>query len=274
MRFASYNIMSGGFSSYSYDTPRPERLELIKKAVSMFHADLVSLVDTFRWDEIFSADEIASMFGYKNAYCINLNDDRLRKKGHNNGITVMSNLGGTQFETISLGSRDAVRTSINIEGKHLDIYSIYLDDLSEDSRLLQLSQLLGQIRPGNTSVLMGDFNTLSKNDLPQTDPQINNFYAKNPSLLQSYEHILADMKRGEVISTLEINGFVDASKSPTPTAPTKLFPAVVTEPFLRLDYAFIKGEMRAKNFRVMSDAIFAESSDHYPIVLELAPSLV
>lgn len=91
MRIASYNVMSGGFNGYEHDTSLPQRLTELQTAVSELDADVIGLVDTFRWDEIYSPGDLKNIFGYKYAVCINLNDQRLREKGHNNGLTLLSN---------------------------------------------------------------------------------------------------------------------------------------------------------------------------------------
>ncbi len=48
--------MSGGFSSYTSASSLPERLDLIKQALKKINADFISLIDTFRWDKIFTED--------------------------------------------------------------------------------------------------------------------------------------------------------------------------------------------------------------------------
>lgn len=268
MKIASYNILSGGFSSYSYDLVTPERLELLKKAISIIDADFTGLIDTFRWDSLYDNNQIASFFGYRNAYCINLNDSRLKKKGHNNGITVLTNLPVEHFETVNLGTRDAVRTTIRVNNKTVDIFSVYLDDLSEDVRIDQIQSLLKFVEKDKPVIIMGDLNTLDAEDFVREEPLINKFAASNTQLYISMTPVLNEMKRGEVVKILKESGLQDADKSSEPTAPSKLFPAKIEYAILRIDYAFHTNEMQIANFKVMKDGVFDQASDHYPIVFE------
>jgi len=269
MKVASYNILSGGFSSYSYDSSSPERLGLLKKAISRINADLIGLIDTFRWDSLYNNRQLTKTFSYKRAYCINLNDNRLKKKGHSNGITILTNLPVEYFETISLKTRDAIKTTLQINGEKLDIFTVYLDDLSENTRIKQTQALLKNINRKRPTIVMGDLNTLSQNDVPKTNPLIDKFATDNPQLIESLLPVLNEMKRGDVIKQLEMFGLKDAGKNGEPTAPTKLFPAIIKNAILRIDYAFHTDNVRVKNFKVLTDSLFSQTSDHYPIVFDI-----
>lgn len=268
MKVVSYNILSGGFNSYNYESPTPERLDLLRKAISSIKADFVGLIDTFRWDSLYSNDQLTKNFGYKNAYCINLNDERLKKKGHNNGITVLTNLPVEGFEIISLGTRDVIKTDIRINNTKFDIFTVYLDDLNEDTRIAQIKALLKQVKQDNPTIVMGDLNTLSPNEALRLTPLINKFFTEHPHLSESLMPVLEEMKRGEVTKILEKNRFQDADKTETPTAPSKLFPVKTENAFLRLDYVFHTKDIQISNFNVLREPIFDKVSDHYPIVFE------
>src|SRR5688500_17551505 len=109
MKFASYNIMSGGFSAYSYERSEPERLPQLQALLSRLNADVVGLVDTFRWDEIYSEEQLRQLFGYQYVACINLNDDRLRKSGHNNGLALFSRVPWQSCVAVRIKTRDALK---------------------------------------------------------------------------------------------------------------------------------------------------------------------
>ncbi|OGM19832.1 hypothetical protein A2686_04970 [Candidatus Woesebacteria bacterium RIFCSPHIGHO2_01_FULL_38_10] len=270
MKVASYNILSGGFSSYSFDLTTPDRLKLLIKAVGIIDADFIGLIDTFRWDNLYKNSQIASLFGYKKAYCINLNDSRLKKKGHNNGITVLTNLPVEHFETVNLGTRDAVRTTIRLNNEKVDIFSVYLDDLSEDVRIGQVQSLLKFVENDKPTIIMGDLNTLDTEDIVRAEPLINKFAASNPQLYKNMAPVLNEMRRGEVTKILKEFGLQDADKSGEPTAPSKLFPAKIEDAILRIDYAFHTNEIQTINFKVMKGGVFDQSSDHYPIAFQLS----
>lgn len=269
MKIASYNTLSGGFNSYNYESPAPERLKLLKKAIRIIDADLVGLIDTFRWDTLYSNGQLTQIFGYKNAYCINLDDERLKKKGHSTGITVLTNLPVESFETISLETRNAIKTDVRINNNRLDIFTVYLDDLNEDTRIGQIDTLLSQIRQDSSTIIMGDLNTLSPNEATGLTPLINKFFAEHPHLSESLMPVLDQMKRGEVTRILERHKFLDADKNGTPTAPSKLFPVKIESALFRVDYAFHTKDIQISNFKVPKDSIFDQVSDHYPIVFEV-----
>ena len=92
MRIAAYNILSGGFTTYNYESKTPERLQLLIKAIKEINADFIGLIDTFRWDSLFTESELRKIFNYKYVHCINLQDERLKSIGANNGITILSNI--------------------------------------------------------------------------------------------------------------------------------------------------------------------------------------
>lgn len=269
MRIASYNILSGGFKTYSFELSSPKRLDLLKKAVKSINADLIGLVDTFRWDSLYTIEQLSELFSYTNVYCINLNDSRLKEKGHNNGITVLTNLPVKKFETISLTTRDAIKATIEMDNDEVDVFSVYLDDLSEDTRLTQVDALLKNIKIDKPTVIMGDLNTLSLKDLSKTDLLINEFAKVNPQMYKAMKPVLDQMKRGEVIKQFETFGLKDADKDGMPTAPTKLFPAEIKGAVLRLDYALYTDRLKVQNFNVLTGPNFDKSSDHYPISFEV-----
>lgn len=268
MKIASYNILSGGFNAYSYDSSSPERLDLLKKAIRKINADFIGLIDTFRWDRLYDNRELSKLFSYKYAYCINLNDSRLKKKGHNNGTTVLTNLPVEHFETITIETRDAIKTTVQINKNKLDIFTVYLDDLSEDTRIKQTQALLKYIDRGRPTIVMGDLNTLSIKDISKAKSHIDKFADENPQLFENMRPILNEMKQGVVIKQLEKFGLKDADKNGEPTAPTKLFPAKIKNAILRIDYAFHTNNVRVQNFKVLKDSLFNQTSDHYPVVFD------
>jgi len=258
MKVLSYNIMSGGFKDYNDMSSVPERLEMLKEIIKKEKADFVSLVDTHRWTEVYTPDDLKNIFGYKNAFLVKLDDERLIKKGHDNGITVLTNLEVKSFEKIRLFNRNAIKTEIIFDGREADVFSVYLDDMSEDTRLEQIKSLFSLINKNKATVFMGDLNSLDKSD-----------ESIIPSINFDLDKVLKDMGRGEVIKFIKGNGFIDTNMDKLKTAPTKLFPIKVDKPILRLDYIFHNQFLEAKNFEVLNGEIFNKTSDHFPIEVEL-----
>jgi endonuclease/exonuclease/phosphatase family metal-dependent hydrolase len=254
MKIISYNIMSGGFKDYGDKSQIPERLEIIKQAIKKENADFVSLIDTYRWSEVFSLEDIKNIFGYKNVFTVKLNDDRLIKKGHDNGITVMTNMEVNRFTEIRLFNRNAIKTEVVIDKKIIDVFSIYLDDLSEDTRLKQLKSLFSMIKSTNPTLFMGDINSMDKEDktvIPWVNLDLNK--------------VLEDMNKGEVITFIKENGFIDTNTLRLKTAPSKLFPIKLAKPVMRIDYIFHNKYFRTEEFNVLYDNEFNRASDHFPI---------
>jgi endonuclease/exonuclease/phosphatase family metal-dependent hydrolase len=268
-RLAEWNVESGGFDGYDAISPAPRFIPEIVKGVRSFHADFVTLIDTFRWDSLYSTEQLQTMFGYKHAYCINLNDDRLKKLDHNNGITVFSNFDTVEFQTISLGTRDAIKTSVKIGDKPLDIYSVYLDDVAEKRRMKQVATLIKSIEQGKHAIIMGDLNTIADQDVgfvQKTFQRIDRYLPRR--LKHRFYSVESKIAHRGTSQLLESHGFVDAAAHGKSTTPTKKFYQLIA-PFLRFDYAFSTPNIAIASTRVVRGTLFDRTSDHYPFILEI-----
>ena len=265
MKIASYNIMSGGFDGYDTRSQEPQRLSGLQTAIRELDADAIGLVDTFRWDSLFSTEDLRRLFGYAYAFCVNLNDDRLREKGHNNGLTLLSNIPPTDVHTIRIATRDALVAHLP---SGLTLVLAYLDDLSEDTRLAQVTALSPFLDTEEPTIVMGDLNTIKRRDVPDVRVALEGFYAANPDIEDKLGPTIQDMQRGEVIGLLESLGLQDADTTNAATVPTKLFPAKSDRPFLRLDYCLHSPSVAVSNLSVRTEEIFQKTSDHFPIVFD------
>lgn len=257
--------MSGGFSGYDHDQATPQRLQELRAAVQEIDADVIGLIDTFRWDEIFSVEQLRNLFGYNYITCINLNDERLRKLGHNNGLTLMSKLPWRSCEVVKLGTRDALKASFELSGIEITIVLAYLDDLKEDVRLKQAEAIVGSIDDVDSSLIMGDFNTIAPADNHDADRKLEIFYVDNPGIKDKLNPMVEQMQRAEVVAWLESQNFIDGGVKAGATMPSKLFPAVSDKPFLRLDYCLHGSKLKVSNFAVHRAEIMQKASDHFPI---------
>jgi endonuclease/exonuclease/phosphatase family metal-dependent hydrolase len=170
---------------------------------------------------------------------------------------VLTNSEVKNFEKIRLFNRNAIKTEVVFEGKLVDIFSIYLDDMSEDIRLEQIKSLFKLINKNKPTIFMGDLNTMDIDDK-----------AVLPNLGIELKNILKDMSRGEVIKFIKNNGFIDANIDRLKTVPTKLFPIKIDKAILRLDYIFYSQNLKLRNFEVLIGEIFDKTSDHFPIEAE------
>lgn len=260
----SWNILSGGFSSYDSMAKTPDRLDLLVSTTRSINADFVSLVDTHRWTEVFTTEDLIRLFGYANVYSVKLDDERLKAIGRDNGVTVLTRLPVEKFETIRIFSRNAIKTLVG----GVDIFTAYLDDASEETRLQQTDSLLEQVSPGVPTIIIGDLNTIDEIDLPEASKQIGDIFKKHPEV-KSMESGLREMMRGGVTRKLKEEGFVDMGMGRGNTVPSKLFPIQIDEPMIRLDYGFCTSNIKIENFEVLRGTEFDQLSDHFPIKMRV-----
>jgi len=266
LEILSWNILSGGFKDYGSSEKTPERIDGLASVIKELKPDIVSFVDTHRWTEVFTVEDLKRIFGYPNVHMVKLEDQRLIEKGHDNGVAVLSQFHDVQMETIWLATRNAIKT--RVEG--MDIFSVYLDDISEDTRIKQIKAVLALVDPNIPTIITGDLNTFDKHDLNETKSNLDELSRRYPGPMKSMETSLNEMKRGEVTQLLKINGFRDLGKDAGTTVPAKLFPLPVEKPVIRLDYAFGNSRVKLEDFKVLTDPKFGNLSDHYPIWMRIS----
>ena len=268
-RLAEWNIQSGGFESYDSKAETPQNLLKIQKGIRRIHASFISLIDTYRWDQLYTPKDLQKMFGYKHAYCINLEDDRLKSLGHNNGITVLSDLDVENFETIRIGTRNAVKTTLKLNDGFFDIFSVYLDDVREKTRLEQIRTLLQHVTPNRRTIIMGDFNCVSDSDMSFIQKNLENLIQKLPKATKTKLHSVEEkLEHHGAIRFIEAKGFLDTDIKRTANVPTHKSSSMVF-PFLRLDYVFRTSGIKIASTKVVRNRLFNQTSDHFPLVVEI-----
>src|SRR3989344_7755132 len=266
IKILSWNILSGGFKDYGSPEKRPERIDGLASVIKELKPDIVSLVDTHRWTDIFTVTQLKQIFGYPFVQPIKLDDERLIGIGHDNGVTVFSQIAGTEMQTIWLATRNAIKTKVG----GIDIFTIYLDDVNEDTRIKQIKAVLELVDIYTPTIITGDLNTFDRGDLEQTNKQLEVLGYKFPGPMKSMKRSLNEMKRGEVTKILVNAGFIDMGKGKGNTVPAKLFPLPVNDPVLRLDYAFGNNLIKLEEFKVLTDEKYGNLSDHYPIWMRVS----
>ncbi len=255
-RLLGYNIMSGCFESYEATSKLTNRFALLKKSLRQIKADYVGLCDTFKWKDTFSTEELKNVFGYKNVLHIDMEDTRVEKEV---GVAVMTNLDVQEMNIVRAFNRNYIETVLD----GLNIYTCYFDDLSEDTRVKEVNALLKQIK--KPAIIHGDLNTFTKSDIEVESAAKTLFEKENVELAKQLKSILTEMQRCEVVEILKNKGFIDAETTYNPTLPSKLFPAKVTEPFVRVDYIFHTPDIHADNVTVHKGDLFNKVSDHFPL---------
>lgn len=268
---AAYNILSGGFSDYSNNLPLPpDRFAKLKDAISMFHADFVGLIDTFRWEHDFKPEFLQTEFGYPFVKSISLDNTNLKEGTVDTGLTVLSKLSVTDCQPVKIFTRNALLTTVRIENQEVDIFTVYLDYANEDARLTQIMELLRVVNLNRPTIIMGDFNSLEPHEHLHLGNILGGFSTKYQQMIFQIWPKVMDMMQGKVIKFILDNGFTDGDDLKKPTAPTKLPNFPLHHAALRLDYAFSNKYVEISGLTVPQDDIFDQASDHYPIVFDVS----
>jgi endonuclease/exonuclease/phosphatase family metal-dependent hydrolase len=256
--FATWNVQSGGFAGY-VASDYPERLPDIVAGVQAVGAEAMGLVDTWRWKERFSADDLCRRFGYARAFSIDIN---CRRVDPQIGLTMLTNLTDARFRVVSIGSRDAIVMTNDIRGAPVQTYLVYLDDLEASTRDAQAAAL--RMRGGAAnSVIMGDLNALRTLTSAQRlagrfmrQRWLRLIFDRFGATGVSYALMsLGGVYGGDrVIEALRAAGFDDIGDPCTPTAYPQVGPLRLQ---LAVDYILTRG-LPASDYRVWD----LEGSDH------------
>lgn len=273
MKIAAYNILAGGFSSYSSAAGKPERLALLQQALREIDADVIGLSDTFRWVDVYTEQEVKELFGYEYVSFIDMNDVRVDKRI---GVAVLSRVPVEQFETVRLATRDCIRAIVRMGDKRMAVYTAYLDDLAEKVRVEQVKVLLEHIaedaQQGIASMVMGDLNMLTPEDAAKKqhglDLLIEAGLDVEAVLMHDPYHKAAfdDLHAAQAMPLLRAGGLIEPLDAEGhATAFTKIHELHFPFPVLRLDHIVHTAGIVSSNFLVHQGGIFEEASDHYPI---------
>ncbi len=271
MKIAAYNLKNGGFTNYDYEEELPPRMPQIRKAVEALVADCVCLVDTYRWKNIYTDAELAEMFGYPYAYQCELADETVEP---DICLAFLSKYPVSDSEAVSLGSRNALRCTVEDGEEKTDIYTTYFYHADEDIRLTQTKLLLNDIesRASQRVVVAGDLNTFDNHNQQGNKEGIRELKELHPDL---YAHVgpwVEDMMRGEVIKELGSKGILgEKTDFQASLATPLLHPALGPEAkWFRVDYVLASSNIKVSETVVKQGGIFEEASDHYPVVANIS----
>lgn len=256
----SWNIWRGGFDSYDPTQAVPDRevaiCNFIKHQHTALGVDTVFLSDAYLWAKRYgSNDEIARHLGYRNAIFMPLNDSRIEAiVGPGAGSVFATDHSVKEVRILDLGNRQGLGIILDVGLHGLQIANVYLDDLSEETRIKQTEALLAGLEKDMPTIITGDLNTLRPSmRSARFDVQVKDFCVRILTHL-SPKH--SAFNRRQVIPIIEDSGFIDADRRlKRPTAPAK-FPAV------GLDYVFHSKDLEIECLQVMP--IHGES-DHLPL---------
>ena len=251
------NVQSGGFDHYrpiDENSNPPEREDALDDFLNAQQQDGVTaaaLTDTYGWREYYGSDiQIAEHTGFRWAHHQPLNDDRLTQLyGETQvGVTFATDHAVDERESVPvrLENRDALKTVLKLGNRTLHVFTLYLDDVSDETRERQVRALFSQgvLDLGEPTVLIGDKNSPSpdlkgaplkhriddlgfraisfafglvpdRHSLEQILGLINR--ADKAPTINYYKQALRGMNRRTAIRMIEEHGFTDADQTHQPT---------------------------------------------------------
>ena len=150
----------------------------------------------------------------------------------------------------------------------ISIASLHLTPYSEDLRHPEIDKILEFQKSEENRILMGDMNSLSKND------NYNVEIVKNFNVEQTKKFTTDGVLRFDAIDKIMSVGYFDSAfelgENHETTVPTKSNQDPAHK-FMRLDYIFVSKPLveRLKSYKVIKNELTDIASDHYPITLNL-----
>jgi len=269
MKIATYNIFKGGFGAYDNNVAwPPKRLNLIKQAVKQIDADFIGLVDSFDWDKGPKDQEIAKYFDYPFAKTIKLEDQWRGEDCTDTNLTVLTKM-EADFESVSAGGRNFLKSQIELSGIILNIFTVYLDYRKDSTRLIQIKKLVEKITNDQSSVIMGDLNTFGAYSLPKEISALFGFGTRILGISKILPEFIRKIYESSVPKILTSHTFSTANIQHKPTAPTNILTKGILKPFIEIDYIFHNPGIKSSNFQIYTGGVFEKASDHYPISCEI-----
>lgn len=150
--------------------------------------------------------------------------------------------------------------------KEVRIIGLHLDDLSEETRIRQVKDLVKIINSSNTpTILLGDLNAMHSEDL-WPSKFLRNYLVRNitSKLSVKFGKRAVEMARGEALKLLQSNtNLTDADPRHQPTTTPKIR-GIEFMPSIRLmqiDHMFVSPEIKISNFTISPDG----GADHRAI---------
>jgi len=273
VRIASWNVEGRLSQKNTLTRGMPDD---IIDAIKNINADIMVLLEAHSENslsELKSSQKLYDM-GYK-IYNAPYQDDlntRTDTYASQLSLMLLSKLQIEKFEVIRLGNiRNAITAIVKSKSnQNFRIIGIHLDDRLESTRIKQVIDLLKVIkRTVMPTVVMGDFNTMHREDLWPSK-------FLRTGLIRLLAHIFlpnislraTEMARGEALDILKKNtGLIDADKRHRPTTTPKIrgFEWLPNIRLIQIDHIFISKDIKVKNFHIDTD----KGADHRAIVSTL-----
>lgn len=267
----TWNVQSGGFANYESSDSTPLREQSIRELItdtrSHYGVDSVTLPDSHRWESYYGGEEgIARHLGFNAARFALLNDERLNQSGLNDiGITFATDLPIEESRILDLDTRQGLGTIVNVDGKSLQVASVYLDDLDEEVRIRQIRALDSALETDIPTIVNGDFNLLRPRlDGAPLDVQLRDIGVRALALAlprrSELGKSIAGMNERRAYGELSTLGYTDADReAKNPTAPSRL-------PLFGIDYIFAKNNVSIEKPIILTSH---KASDHRALVAKV-----
>jgi exodeoxyribonuclease-3 len=160
-----------------------------------------------------------------------------------------------------------IETHIDFEGMEIVILNLHLDPWKEDPRLREVGRLMELIDTKKPTVIMGDFNGLSRQD--KYPPEFLQELQKHQ--ITKYGQDALDFR---VADFMKGAGFIDVAAhlgQLDTTVPTPFNTDEAHEVPARVDYAYVSASLVPfiRDYTVLKNEETNKISDHYPIILTL-----
>lgn len=264
---ATLNVRAGGFVDYSGTIDCPPRISAIQKAVTLTGASVVGLIDTFRWRELYTTDELCALFGYPQAFHIDMDCEVVDSRV---GLTVLGGKNLIGCEAVRIHDRNCLRVDLKVDGRPVCLYVIYLTSLSGARRRRQTEALLEYIdaRPQVPTLIMGDLNTLRPESFIGPARLLNSVLRLLPSVPAPLGRFAEafELTHTEALSLLREAGFSDEMRGmPAATFQQRVLGLDIK---LALDYCLSR-HIEVKDCTVLRGKPYEAASDHFPVMATL-----
>ncbi|MDB5178998.1 MAG: putative endonuclease/exonuclease/phosphatase-family protein [Patescibacteria group bacterium] len=253
MKLMTYNILNGG----------GDRLGLIAKIINESSPDFLTINEANGFDENHNK-KLKDL-----SHATNMPYYHLALSGeYDYHVAVLSKLPLKHIDELHPMMRAGISVVLDSDIGEISIIGAHLTPYSESLRLPEINLLITNQRGHANRILMGDMNSLSKNDnyshsIVQyfNEPQLKQF-TKNENL------------QFEIIEAIEASDYVDAavelgrqSENTLPASSNKDIAHANT----RLDYIFVSPSLKSKlaGYSVIKNELTEQASDHYPVLVEL-----
>lgn len=253
IRIGHYNIFCGGNGN----------LDNIFKIIEKMNLDICGILEAVDWEK---KENIIKKYAKDSGFSIY----KLAKANSKYNIAILSKI-KIKINIIKKEIRHVVLKATIEEGPFLglSIFFVHLSPVSEKDRLLEVKKIFKKIKNNTNNIIMGDFNSLSKND-PYKETELIKKLRENKITKYGIKKI-----NFEVINEIEKFGLVDASKYLNipfiNTVPTQSNSDINHKINLRIDYVFMSSHyvQKINNMDVIKNKDTEKSSDHYPLLIEL-----